>query len=255
MDVSGLVFDVGDRVTGWGEIRVDRDGVWFDPPHPIDWIALPPGQRLPRSDHAVRLFGYVPTRNTMTDYSTESEWFVITGVWGVDGITLLQHVPISPTNRHPERQADWTVPPCVAPDQGWPAGTQADLVDLGLDDLRASENCVASVIYRPRQDSSVLVVAATDVAAAEAQWRPVFGGRLCVVQSRWSKAALNEITDILRAGWQHWTLSTIGRRVDDNAQSSVEVHLLRVPPDLARWVAELPDGILELRPTLTPAGR
>jgi hypothetical protein len=139
------------------------------------------------------------------------------------------------------------------PEGGWPVGTQQDLMELDLFDLRASENCVTTVTYRPRENSVVLVVAVTDVAAAEAQWRPVVGPRLCVVRSRWSKRQLEEVTDVLRAGWQRWAISMISRPVDDQAQSCVDTEVLRVLPDLARWAAWLPDGILEVRATLIPA--
>lgn len=60
------------------------------------------------------------------------------------------------------------------------------------------------------------------------------------------------MTDVLLASWQHWAISMISRPVDKNAQSSVDTEVLHVLPDLALWAARLPDGILELRPTLTP---
>lgn len=256
MDLSEMVFDVGVCVTGWGEIRADDDGVWFDPPHAIPLIGLPPGKWLPRSDNAIRLLDHDPGHDTAgTGSPGGGQWSTITGIWVGEAIKILSHVPTSPSDRYPEPMfPDWTVPPCPAPDQGWPAGTQQDLMELDLADLRASENCVTTVTYRPRNDSVVLVVAATDVATAEEQWRPLLGARLCVVQSRWSKRQLEEVTDVLLGGWQHWAISMISRPVDDHAQSSVDTEVLRVPPDLAKWAAGLPDGILEVRPTLTPVG-
>lgn len=250
-----MVFVVGDRVTGWGEIRSDDDGVWFDPPHAIPLIRLPPGQRLRRSDNAIRLLNYDPGASTARTGSVDgSQWSTVTGIWVGDAIKVLSQRPLAPTDRYGEPSfPDWTVPPCSAPDGGWPSGTQQDLMELELSDLRASENCVTTVTYRPREDSVVLVVAVTDVAAAEAQWRPVVGPRLCLVRSRWSKRQLEEVTDVLRAGWQRWAISMISRPVDDQAQSSVDTEVLRVLPDLARWAARLPDGILEVRATLIPA--
>ncbi len=43
MNLSALVFDIGDQVTGWGQIRYDDDGVWFDPAHPITFAGRPRG--------------------------------------------------------------------------------------------------------------------------------------------------------------------------------------------------------------------
>ena len=252
-----MVFDVGDRVTGWGEIRSDDDGVWFDPPHAIPLIGLPPGQRLPRSNNAIRLLDLDADPDLgaqRTGSVSGGRWSTVTGIWLGEAIRVLSQVPLAPADRYAEPALpDWTVPPCSAPDGGWPSGTQQDLMELDLFDLRASENCVTTVTYRPRVDSVVLVVAATDVAAAEAQWRPVVGPRLCVVRSRWSKHQLEEVTGALRAGWQRWAISMISRPVDNQARSSVDTEVLRVVPDLARWAARVPEGILEVRATLTPA--
>ncbi len=249
-----MLFDVGDRIAGRGEVRVDDDGVWFDPPHPIPWIGLPAGQRLPRSANAIRLLDHDADINAaVTGSQGWEQWSTIVGIWLGDAIKVLSQTPTPPEDHQPEVAAqDWMIPPCPAPDQGWPAGTQEDLMDLGLSDLRASDNCVTTVTYRPRADSVVLVVAATDVAAAEAQFRPIVGPRLCVVHSRWSTRELQEVTDVLLAGWHHWAISMISRPVDGTAQSWVDTEVLRVLPDLARWAARLPDGILEIRPTLTP---
>lgn len=60
MDLRSLLFDVGDRVSGWSEIRHDEGGVWSDPPHPVSLTGMPRGRRHPRSVHAVRLLDADP---------------------------------------------------------------------------------------------------------------------------------------------------------------------------------------------------
>lgn len=193
-----MIFDIGDRVTGWGEIRADDDGVWFDPPHALPLIGLPPGRRLPRSSNAIRLLDHDPGRNNtaVTDSRGRLKWSMITGIWVGDAIRILSCVPTSPSDRYPEMEGSGlAVRRVPAPDQGWPVGTQQDLMELDLADLRASENCVTTVTYRPRGDSVVLVVAATDVAAA-CQGPPVFahgrpkrnGGHLSGLGCAWCKA-------------------------------------------------------------------
>ena len=251
MDLAAVMFDVGDTVTGWGEIRDDGDGVWFDPPHPIPLVGLPPGQRRPRSRNAVRLLDLDwPRIAEQTATQPGPVWSSITGIWRGDDLRVLSQRLAPPSGRPQEAFPDWSVPPCPAPEGGWPIGDQLDLVDLDL--LQSSENCVTTVTYRPRPDIVVLVIAVTDVAAAEAQWRSLVGSRLCVVSSRWSKQQLEEITARLVANYRTWGISMVSRRVDNDAQSWVEAEVLRITPDLAAWAQALPDGVLELRPTLVP---
>lgn len=146
-----MIFDIGDRITGWGEIKADDDGVWFDPPHAIPLIGLPPGRPLPRSSNAIRLLDHDPSGQdtAVTDSRGGRNWSKITGIWVGDAIRILAYVPTSPSDRYPQREVrDWTVPPCPTPGQGWPVGTQQDLMELDLADLRASKNCVTTVTYR-----------------------------------------------------------------------------------------------------------
>ncbi len=134
-----------------------------------------------------------------------------------------------------------------SPGGGWPIGDQLD-----LDLLRASENCVTTVTYRPGPATVVLVVAVSDVAAAGAQWRSLVGSRLCVVRSRWSTQELEEITARLVAKFATRGISMISRPCDNDAQSGVNAEVLRVTGNLAEWAHASPDGVLELRPNLVP---
>lgn len=56
----------------------------------------------------------------------------------------------------------------------------------------------------------VLVVAAADPDAVEAQLRPQLGDLLCVVTSRWTKAELDAVRAHLHAHWEQWNLYGLG---------------------------------------------
>ena len=49
-----------------------------------------------------------------------------------------------------------------------------------------------------------------------------------------------------------WALDTWGQAPDESAQPFIEVRLLRVTRDLADWAGTLPEGLLNLVPSLTP---
>jgi len=258
MDLSGLVVGVGDIVRGWGEIRELRGDVWFDPPHSIPLIRFGPGQQTPLSEHAVRLIGHHPLAicSEFTDDGGIPGWATITGTWLGDAIRVHEQDPRPPLDLRRDNPArPPTMPPCPEPPGGWPAGTPDDILAYHLPDLVRSENCVATAFFRPRPDSTVVVIAVSDVAAAEQAWRPRLGARLGIVPSRWSTAELEAVTSTLDEHWDEWTISHSARLSDDHLQYKVETRLLRVTPAMARWAAALPDGIFDPRPTLTVVAR
>ncbi|XVV15247.1 hypothetical protein ACQP2X_13145 [Actinoplanes sp. CA-131856] len=118
--------------------------------------------------------------------------------------------------------------------------------------MEDSGAAVTAVTFRPSPHQAVLVVAAEDIDAVEKILRPQLPHRFCVVPSRWTRAELDDVQAHLMRHWPDWTLETVGEDVDDHAQACVEVQLLRVTSDLARWAATLPDDLLRLVPALTP---
>lgn len=254
MDLTSLLFGVGDRVSGWGEIRQDAAGVWFDPPHPVSLVGLPPGHRHPRSMHAVRLVDADPLV-IGTEHNEDGAipgWATVTGIWLGDAIQVLTQTSTPPGTARRTFGARWITPPCAPPDEGWPAGSQDELFAIDMQALRDADNCVKTVMYRPRPDSVVMVVVAVDVAEAERVWRPVLGSRLCIVQSRWSNRQVEQVRADLHAHWHDWTISSFGGPAAQDAQVHVTAEVLRVMPGLAVWAREIPEGLFDVNPALLP---
>lgn len=252
MDAMSLVFDVGDRVVGWGRLVADADGEWLDLARTIT-LEYRPGPR-PRSDRSVRLIGAnfstVPTEfgpnNAIPGSAT------ITGVWVGDAIRVEQQSPEGPA---PESSPSWFVPPCPAPPRGWLHGMNGrseENLDFELGDLMATGAAVTAVTYRPSPTQAVLVIAASDCDAVEAFLGPQLPGRLCVIESRWTRAQLDEVVSHLLDRWKELAIDSVGETVDEAAQPSIEVHLVRVTAELAGWTSTLPDELLTVRPLLSP---
>ncbi len=256
MRIDRLVFDVGDRVTGWGWIRESDDGVWFDPPHTVSLVFT--GRPVPMSRYAVRLDG-ADLGAVATDFGEDGSipgWATVTGVWRGDQIEVEGQSPVPPA---PQRRGPWTRmtrPPCPPPPGGWLTGVngpEAENLDVDPGDLLTSGAAVTLAQFRPGPDQLVIVVAAADEEAVEAWLRPQLGPRLCVVRSRWTRAQLDAAYAVLRDKWGDWTADTFGEGTDDDGQAYLETRLFRVLPEMANWAAGLPDDLLRVSPVLTPA--
>lgn len=132
-------------------------------------------------------------------------------------------------------------------------GRAVDNLDFDVGDLMESGAAVTLVTYRPSPDQAVLVVAANDVAAVEHHLRPQLHDRLCIVPSRWSRADIDGVSHQLREAWDRWRLFGVGETADENAQACVVAQLTRVTSEIADWAESQPNGLLVLRPWLSPA--
>lgn len=121
MEIDALVFDVGDRVTGWGRIVTFGPSLWFDPPSTAGLAELSSHPRR-RSRYAVRLLhadGSIVGGDTGDDGSRPG-WGTVTGIWlgragtggsGRDVIDVVSQSP-HPASSPPRPRQDST-PPCV----------------------------------------------------------------------------------------------------------------------------------------------
>lgn len=98
----------------------------------------------------------------------------------------------------------------------------------------------------------VLVVAATDIDEVERQPRPQLGSRLCIVASRWPRQSVDRVRDHLLALAERWRIFFVGEGANEQAQAVIEAHLTHITAEVADWVDGLPDGLLTLRPWLSP---
>ena len=256
MRIDRLVFEVGDRVTGWGWIRQVDGRVWFDPPHTVSLAFT--GQPPPMSSYAVRLEGADPDA-TATDFDADGSipgWATVTGVWRGDWIQVETQSPVPPPWRRRTQEPTLTRPPCRPPAGGRLTGVnghQTENLEFDPGDLLATGAAVTLAQFRPGPDQLVIVVAAADEQAVERWLRPQLGPRLCVVRSRWTRGQLDAVTATLRTRWRQWTIETFGEGAGDDGQAYVETDLFRVPTDMADWAAGLPDELLRVKPVLTPA--
>ncbi|MEO8748962.1 MAG: hypothetical protein ABI384_01075 [Allobranchiibius sp.] len=123
-----------------------------------------------------------------------------------------------------------------------------------LESLRASGAIAADWWMCEDGGAIVLIVAAVDVEHVHAVLGPRLPRRLCVVASRYSADHVREVREMLGSHGPDWGLqiySPAGLGAD--GQPHAEADLLRVSDDIADWVDTLPDGLLELRPIMTPA--
>jgi hypothetical protein len=246
MGARSLVFGVGDSVTGWGRIFVEAEGVWFDPPQTVSIAELGDWRR---SDLAIRLYGAdvsaVPTSfgpgNAVPGCAT------VVGIWTDRGIEEARLSPDGPAKECPDRRSV----PCSPPAEGWPHGNPGQTPTVDLGPLRSS--AAVTVCWRwPSDSQPVVVVAACDAAAVEARLRPQLGPRLCVVASRWTRAQLDEARGYASDHWTEWAIDRITEPCDEDAQARIEIDLLRVLPDAARWADSIESGLVVFDPALRP---
>lgn len=253
MDVDPLVLREGDRVRASGRLVRTSQGDWFEPPM---WVAGPGGveRRVrPAWRGAVPVVGadFDAVTNRFERDGAVEGWATVSGTWSGERIDVEQQT--TPLPRSAPRLR-WVIPPCPPPPQGWPdVIPRGDiLLDYDLGDLLDTGAAVAVTLFRPGPNQTVLVVAAGDVAAAEACLRPQLGGSLCIVPSRWTKAQLDALRDYLRDHQEQWSIYGSGPQNTDDGQAHMAARLVRVLPAIAAWATSLPQDILLLEPWLIP---
>jgi hypothetical protein len=253
MDFASLVIREGDRVAASGRLVHDESGDWFEPQMPVSMPGGEPRRVRAAWRGAVRIVG--------ADFDELSDRFerdgavegnaTLTGIWSASRLRVERQA--LPERRHPE-EPRWQAPPCPAPDGGWPHLTwgHGDMnLDYELGDLAQTGAAVAHALFRPSEDQAVLVVAAADVDAVEAQLRPQLGPLLCLVPSKWTRAQLETVRAHLHAHHEEWNLYTWGYGpATDDGQARITACLTRMLPEVAAWAATLPSGILDLVPWL-----
>jgi hypothetical protein len=258
VDVSALVLADGDRVRAWGRlVRGDR-GDWFEPPRPRTLLLIRDPPVAPAQPGAVPVAGadFARLADRRERGGLTEGYATLTGTWSAGQLLVDRQ------DRRPPRAAaddvdfaDWTSPPCPAPEGGWPrspGAQRAENLDFDIGDLRETGAAVAVTVFRPSRTQLVLVVAAADADAVEAWLRPQLGARLCVVPSRWTRRELQDVRDHLSRRWDEWNLLAAGEINDSQGQPRVTARPARMLPEIAAWAAPLPEGLLLLRPWLVP---
>jgi hypothetical protein len=260
MDVEASVVRDGDRVMASGRLVRNPDGDWFEPALPRTLIGGLERKVAAVWRGAVRIVGahYDDLTNRFERDGAVEGYATVTGIWSGDELrTIRQTTPQKTPHRYPR----WESPPCLPPVGGWPHldwdrgtwGRGEHNLDYDLGDLADTGAAVAVTTFRPSEDQAVLVVAAADRDAVEAQLRPQLGDLLCVVTSRWTKAQLDAVRAHLHAHWERWNLYALGPLNGEDGQTRMSAQLSRVFPEIAEWATSLPHGILSLDPWLSHA--
>jgi hypothetical protein len=245
VDVSGLVLSEGDLVRASGQVVVDGDAVWFEPPLPTPLVHYVSGPPPPRpSGLGVRAAG--------VDLGALADgWASLSGSWQDDRLVVSAQAP--PDFGH-EDAPRWDRPPCPPPAGGWPEGEVDENIDLPPD-LVSAYPITAVAQFRPSRRQTVLVVATDEPEQVDAVLRPRYGDRLCVVRSRWARSQVDEVLLRLRESMPEWMIYELGETVAEDGQPQVAAKVSRVVPGLAGWVRTVPDGLLSLSPWLAPLPR
>lgn len=179
------------------------------------------------------------------------EWVSVTGVWRQGRIDLESVSALS------ESPFKW---PSVLnePPRPRPSGDLLTIEEVKpLLRMQETKELVASGAVLqlaptrfPDTDEVALVAAAADVDQVETVLRPHFGDTLCVVASPWSADSVSSAAE----GLTRYEAIVHGRGQGMDAQGRVRVtaSITRVTDDFARWAAEVPDGLLDLKVWLTP---
>lgn len=249
---SDMVLRSNDPVLASGRVLRTGTGDWFEPP-----LASALRRRAKEGIRsawrgAVRIDGvnFDKLGNIVEVDGWVAAYAKIKGIWLGDRVTVeQQETATGPWRRHHR----YTAPPCGEPAGGWPRfghpfGDQVLKFDPG--ELLHIGAAVAMTIFRPSEDQAVLVVAAVDLAAVEAQLRPELGESLCVLASMWTRQELDAVQGQLKRQYAEWNLYELGQSVGDDGQARVNARLTQVLPEVASWADSLPDGIVSLDPWL-----
>jgi hypothetical protein len=251
VDYAALVIRDGDRVTATGRLVRDHTGDWFEPPL-FRLLSVDMAREVsPAWRGAIRITGanFDDLSNRRERDGAVEGFAALTGIWSASQLRVETQAPPEPD----PPDVRWRTPPCPAPEGGWPRltwgrGDKNLAYDLG--DLRETGAAVAVAHFRPSEDQAVLVVAAADVDAVEAQLRSQLGQLLCVIVSTWTTDELEAVRAHLHAHHEEWNLYQWGPDVTSQGQAQITALLTRVLPPIAVWADTLPAGILDLRPWL-----
>lgn len=165
--------------------------------------------------------------------------------------------------QRPYRVTDFPLPPdrppCPAPPGGWPTGAADENLDLTPIEDYGREH--PDVVLTPAQlrpsSRQVLayVLTLTDPGPVDVALRPAYGGRLCVVRSRYSRGQISRATQAFtsRTDGGHADIYAVGAgALAADGQPVIEVECVQVNPELVAVAAEQPRGLVRLRPWLQP---
>jgi hypothetical protein len=223
-------------------------------------LALTPGP--PRCRDAIRVTGVDLSRLEDRVSRHGKTWgrAYLTGTFGNGILTVVRQGPPKPAvSSGPSLRK----PPCATPRGGWPNGASSASASRALDAYRARfpADVVSVAIFHPASGVSVTTIASTNPARTRAILGPRFGGRLCIVRSRYSAAVVRSakasLTALLRRSSSpsgRYEMTGVGLTVSEQGQPRVLVEALVETSGLRRVVASKAAGLVVVVPWLRPVG-
>ena len=221
-------------------------------------LALRPGP--PRCGDAVRVKGADLSRLTDRVSRRGTTWgrSYLAGTFGNGTLTVVRQGPPKPAvSSGPFLRR----PPCAAPRGKWPSGPPSASASRALDAYRGRfpADVVSLAIFHPAAGWSVVTIASTNPARTRAILDRPFGGRLCVVRSRYRAAVVTKTKASLAALLRRssspsgrYEMTGVGLTVSEQGQPRVLVEALVETSGLRRVVASKPAGLVEVVPWLRP---
>lgn len=261
MDLTGLVLRDGVVARASGRVLVVGDTAWFEDPLPVQLLAFPQLEASEPGPLAIRVHGVDPDRLDRrvryADGGIEG-WATLTGVVRQREMHVRDQEPMSwPT----PVAGRWTTPPCPPPVAGWPTGPHYLVshppAPAEPPDDDAGPMITQETIFRPPGAHPVMVVAAEDPARVEPHLRWRYGESLCVVRSRYRQREIDETRQRLSEEMSlgRWPMPmACGRSAGEDGQPLVSASFAWIEPDIAEWVATVPDGLLDVQIWLVPIG-
>jgi hypothetical protein len=254
--LTALVLRAGDEVRASGRVVSHDGGAWLEAPVPV--LVTPPSTGDVQSDEPARFAGFgVAVRGVDLAGLTAVRrgqhvvegYAQLGGTWRGDLLEVsAQHPPGEPPR--PARRLD--VPPCPAPAGGWPRSARGGNLEPWPEWVRRRPDVVTMAAFRPSPTQVVLVVAAADPGPVERDLRPVYGPRLCVIRSRWSRRQLDSALRRIGGSGPRLGVYESGESVTESGQPSVDISAVRVTPALVDVVAALPSGLVDVHAWLVP---
>lgn len=247
-DLAAMTVRDGDRVSATGFIRNAETGAFLSPRG--DPTGAPPAV----SDLDISLAVDPAGLATDTDVGPEGgpvRWGSVRGTWTGEGIQVESFGPPSSTHVDFFQPA----PTRTVSQDPWPPHkvsmpSPAEDAELGL---MAEGAILSRIVVRSHQGGEKIAIASTDPAAVEPALRSTYGDQLLMVQVPWTAADYEEAYRTLRDNAEEWGVITVGDQFGPALATHIVVALRKVTPEIAEWSADLPRGLVDVRPWIRPA--
>ncbi len=185
---------------------------------------------------------------------------MFTGIWHPGRLDVRSQVAPAPSAPDTTFEDSLKHVPCAAPKGGWKAapGGAISPVDMGgIEHYKAKHPAdVLSIAFFHPAGATVIVLASADRSAAVAALGAKYAGRLCVVQSRWTKAQVAAVHDAVhKLGMADPDAGLLngGTTAGPDGQLAIGVSAIARDPAVDRLLRQAPQGLIQFSALLQPA--